>query len=125
MTFSSDYQERAQAFGFASPDAIQRALQDDEHTYVLDVRTPDEIAASGKVHHPHWATTRCTPQSCDALAAHPEEFVRNKDEAVVVLYCRSGRRASKAKEILQAKGYRHVLNAGGYDDVVEIQKGEW
>jgi phage shock protein E len=33
--------------------------------------------------------------------------------APVIVFCRSGRRAGKAKEMLEAKGYTKVLNAGG------------
>lgn len=31
-----------------------------------------------------------------------------------MLYCRSGRRSSLAQERLLEMGYRHVINAGGY-----------
>jgi len=38
--------------------------------------------------------------------------------ATIIVFCRSGRRAAKAKEILQSKGYTHVLNAGGLSDLI-------
>lgn len=113
-----DYQMRAEQFGFASPEKIMKALSNNE-THVLDVRTPDEIAEAGRLEHPNWIQTGCTPFECAQLSAAPEEFVQNKD-ATVVIYCRTGRRASKAKEVLESKGYSNVLNAGGYDDVVGI-----
>jgi phage shock protein E len=112
----SDYQTRAEEFGFASPEAIQIALRD-ERTHVLDVRTHEEIAAAGRLQHTNWIHTGCTPSECPDLSAAPEKFVPNKDDTVVI-YCRSGRRAGKAKEVLESHGYSHVLNAGGYDDVV-------
>jgi phage shock protein E len=36
----------------------------------------------------------------------------NKDETIY-LYCRSGNRSGKAKEILDQLGYSNVFNAGG------------
>jgi hypothetical protein len=49
----SDYETRAAEFGLASPEAIQIALNRDE-TIVLDTRTPDEIAAAGRLQHTNW-----------------------------------------------------------------------
>ncbi len=37
--------------------------------------------------------------------------------APVIIFCRSGRRAGKAKEVLEQKGYERVLNAGGVKDL--------
>jgi phage shock protein E len=118
MSMPSDYQARAEEFGLASPESIQIALSRDE-THVLDVRTLEEIAAAGRLEHANWTHTGCTPSECPELSAAPEKFVPNKD-ATVVIYCRSGRRAGKAKEVLESHGYSNVLNAGGYDDVVGI-----
>lgn len=75
----------------------------------------DEIAASGKIEvegHP-WMQTACTPMSSDL-----DLDTDNVDkDAPVVLYCRSGRRASRTKEILERRGFKNVLNGGGYDDM--------
>jgi phage shock protein E len=95
---------------------VKKALGDPS-TYVLDVRTPEEIAASGKVSHKNWSQVNGTPDSCPELAAHPERYVKEKD-ATVVVYCRSGRRAARAKEELVKQGYTgSILNAGGYDSL--------
>jgi phage shock protein E len=40
--------------------------------------------------------------------------------APIIIYCKSGRRADKAKQILEEKGYETVLNAGGYDDLLSM-----
>jgi phage shock protein E len=40
-----------------------------------------------------------------------------KHLAPVIIFCRSGRRAGKAKELLEEKGYKTVLNAGGLSDI--------
>jgi len=114
------YESRAKEYGLASPDEVKRALADSE-TYVLDTRTPAEIDASDKVRHDRWVQVNCTPDSCPDLEADPAKLIPSKD-ATVVLYCRSGRRAAKAKSVLQAKGYSGpILNAGGYDDMVEMK----
>jgi len=47
--------------------------------------------------------------SCDALSC--------RLLAPVVIYCASGRRASKAEEVLKKKGYARVYNAGGLRDM--------
>ncbi len=39
--------------------------------------------------------------------------------APVIVFCRSGRRAGKAKEMLEQKGYTNVLNAGGLTDLTK------
>ena len=39
----------------------------------------------------------------------------------IQLYCRSGGRAAKAKEALEAAGYTAIHNAGGIDDARKIR----
>lgn len=123
MIPTTDYEKRAKEYGFASPKEIKAALVNPE-AYVLDVRSPDEIAQYGKLGQQNtiqaqWKTTSCTAFECPALSLDPTQFVPNKD-ATIVIYCRSGRRAVTAKQILCSKGYKHVLNAGGLDDVQRI-----
>ncbi len=36
----------------------------------------------------------------------------------VVVYCRSGHRAGKAKQVLESNGYKRVFNASGYEALV-------
>ena len=36
-----------------------------------------------------------------------------------MLYCKSGRRAERARQALTAEGYTHVENRGGYEDLVK------
>jgi phage shock protein E len=40
----------------------------------------------------------------------------------VIVYCKSGRRAAKAVEVLKGHGYTHVYNAGGIADLEELTK---
>ncbi len=54
------------------------------------------------------------------LASHADELDRERD---VVLYCRSGARAGRAKKKLLEAGYRQVTNLGGLDDWKDCPSG--
>lgn len=67
------------------------------HLFILDVRTPAEYAEGhvpGAVNLPH-----------DQVAERLAEVPRDKD---VVLYCRSGRRAQVAADVLSSRGYERL-----------------
>jgi rhodanese-related sulfurtransferase len=78
-----------------TPDTLlERQRKGDEALLVLDVRTPEEFASGhvpGAVNIPY-----------DQLPARIGEVPRDKD---VVLYCRTGRRAALAAEVLAGQGY--------------------
>ena len=38
----------------------------------------------------------------------------------VIVFCKSGKRASHVKQILEERGYQNVMNAGGFADVNSI-----
>mmetsp|Transcript_28876 Transcript_28876/g.40585 ORF Transcript_28876/g.40585 Transcript_28876/m.40585 type:complete len:118 (-) Transcript_28876:66-419(-) len=114
---STDYQERAKTFNFASVEKIQAAAAS-PHVVFLDVRTMTEIEA--QAFHLPTLHAPCTPHQCELLDAKAEELIPSKDTPIII-FCRSGRRASKAQETLEAKGYTHVMNAGGIDDVPVLQ----
>jgi rhodanese-related sulfurtransferase len=40
----------------------------------------------------------------------------------VIVYCGSGKRAAKAKEVLEGKGYLKVLNAGAFGDLTYLRQ---
>ena len=46
-----------------------------------------------------------------------EQWAGGDKAQAIVVYCRSGRRSGRAREILQAAGFGDVTNGGGYDDV--------
>lgn len=117
------WEERAKDYGFATKEEVKTALALPE-TVVLDVRTPEEIAQAGKKVHPatpaNWVQTNCTADDCAHLRASPAKFVPDKS-ATIVIYCRSGRRAAAAKNVLISEGYTgNILNAGGYDDIADL-----
>lgn len=86
-----------------SQDALlQHQKMHGDHLFVLDVRTPQEFAEGhvpGAVNITH-----------DQLASRLAEVPKDKD---VVLYCRSGRRAAMAADVLQANGYERLSHLEG------------
>ena len=82
-----------------------------DHLFVLDVRTPQEYAEGhvpGAVNVPY-----------DQLASRLAEVPKDKD---VVLYCKSGRRAGIAADVLAANGYMRLSHLEG-DMPAWIAKG--
>jgi rhodanese-related sulfurtransferase len=86
-----------------SPQALlERQAKGDSSLFVLDVRSPEEFASGhvpGAVNVPY-----------DQVASKLAEIPKDKD---VVLYCKSGRRAGLAAEVLQANGYAKLEHLQG------------
>jgi phage shock protein E len=84
-------------------DALIERLDDGATApYVLDVRTVEEYVAGhvpGAVNIPH-----------DQVAARLAEVPKDRD---VVLYCRSGRRAQLAGQVLAENGYQQLGHLQG------------
>ena len=77
---------------------------------LLDVRSADEYASG------HLQGARNIPH--DRIAAEIVAAVPDKT-AVVILYCRSGRRAETAMKAMRDLGYENVSNFGGLEDAQE------
>lgn len=77
---------------------------------VLDVRTAEEFTNG---HLPQ--ATNMPIQSFDVAAV--DKLVGGDKSKPIVTYCSKGGRAQKAKDQLEAAGYTHVVNGGGYDDL--------
>ena len=80
---------------------------------LVDVRTQQEYdqgALQGALHIPH-----------DQIADRLTELGNDKNRQIV-LYCRSGNRAGKAEAILKENGYQNILNAGGYNSLIEYKQ---
>jgi rhodanese-related sulfurtransferase len=78
---------------------------------VLDVRSPEEFVSGyvpGAVNIPH-----------DQLASRLAEVPKDKE---IVLYCRSGRRAALAADVLAANGYSRLEHLEG-DIAAWVEKG--
>lgn len=76
----------------------------------IDVRSAEEFKAG----HLQGALNI----SADEIASKIKSISPDKN-APVNLYCRSGRRAEAALQILKKEGYTNVRNHGGYDDLVK------
>jgi phage shock protein E len=77
-------------------------------TEVLDVRTPVEFMTG------HLGQARNLNVNDDDFAQQVTKLDTTK---TYVVYCRSGKRSSKAADIMYQKGFHHVVNGGGYDDL--------
>ncbi|TVT40460.1 rhodanese-like domain-containing protein [Hymenobacter setariae] len=77
-------------------------------TQVLDVRTSPEYMLG------HLQPAQNLNVNDDNFAQQVAKLDTSK---TYVVYCRSGKRSSKAADIMYQKGFRHVVNGGGYDDL--------
>ncbi|MHA1472970.1 MAG: rhodanese-like domain-containing protein [Promethearchaeota archaeon] len=74
---------------------------------LFDVRTEEERNTDGyAVGSTHF----------DIKRLESGELPDNSKEKIIYIYCRSGGRAEKAKEILEANGFQNVINIGGLVD---------
>jgi phage shock protein E len=79
---------------------------------VIDVRTADEYAGG------HLASAVNLPvQELSSRLGEIDALVAGDKTRPVVVYCAAGGRAAKAKLQLEAAGYAHVVNGGGFDDL--------
>jgi phage shock protein E len=88
---------------YRDPAQLAQLIEKGQPPYLLvDVRTPQEFA-TGFI-----PTAVNIP--VDEIAGRPP----TKDKgALVVVYCRSGRRSAQAKSILEGMGYTGVVDFGG------------
>ena len=76
----------------------------------IDVRTAEEFAAG------HVESAVNIPY--EEIGARISE-VTTDSEAVIYLYCRSGRRSGIALETLEASGFSNAVNVGGLEDALK------
>jgi phage shock protein E len=83
---------------------LDRARAADDSFVIVDVRTPAEFAQGhvpGAINIP-----------VDQVANRLSELATAKDKDVV-LYCRSGKRAGQAAEVLKSNGFNKLLHMEG------------
>ncbi|KUG13194.1 rhodanese [Elizabethkingia sp. HvH-WGS333] len=88
-------------------------LVNDNKTFLVDVRTPEEYNAEkieGAVNIP-----------LDQVESRLSEFRGKKN---IVVYCRSGIRAGKAKDLLQKNNIPDVYSGTSYQNVSELKKNK-
>ena len=88
---------------------IKRMVADG--AYLVDVRTPQEFAEG------HVAGSYNIP--VDEVAANLDKFKHKKN---IIVFCRSGARAAKAKQILEGNGIKNVTNGGNWTDINAVLK---
>jgi rhodanese-related sulfurtransferase len=139
LSTMADYETRAKDYGFASKSEIQAVSVTKSPVIWMDVRTLAEIEADGRVYPVNEFQTwihvpDCSPDDCPSLRNNPEQYlgstIATEESAhsqtpppTLVLYCKSGRRAHTARQILrQHKAYDGwtILNAGGYVDIANL-----
>lgn len=78
------------------------------HSIIIDVRTQEEWDngyIEDAIHIP-----------LSIISEDIDKYVKSYDEEIL-LYCRSGNRSGKAKEILEKLGYSNAINIGGISDI--------
>ena len=86
---------------------------DREHALVIDVCTSWEFKQK---HYPGAVNI-----PVDEIDGRIKELGKDKKRPLVV-YCASGVRAEEAKEILNEKGFKNVLNGGSLEEMSENKK---
>lgn len=89
----------------SGPSDVEQKIQ--AGAIIVDVRSPEETASGiyrGAVNIP-----------IDQAESRIAEF--GAKDKPVVLYCRSGNRAGRVKQMLESRGFTDVTNAGGIADM--------
>lgn len=84
---------------------------------LLDVRDPQEVAATGKI-----AGAAVVSRGTLEFRADPENPSRHpalRPDAVVLVYCGGGSRAALAGRTLKELGFTNVFNAGGFQALAD------
>lgn len=85
-------------------DAVKMILN--KEGILLDIRSPEEYNSG------HIENSILLPP--DKVSLYAEKTLKNK-EALILLYCRTGRRSGLALDMLKALGYKNAYNLGGID----------
>jgi len=90
-------------------ESAKMLLKNDENSVLVDVRSPQEYKEThldGSINIPIYEIE----QKC-------KEIITNKN-CIVIVYCQSGGRSSKAIKILEKQGYNKLYNIeGGLDNI--------
>lgn len=92
-----------------SDTAVSASQVDYKTAFLVDVRTPEEFAegsAKGAVNIP-----------VDEIENRLKEF---EGKGNIVVFCRSGKRSSRAKSMLEEHGIKSVTNGGTWEEVAAI-----
>lgn len=90
-----------------SPEEAKTLMDTETNYIILDVRTPEEYAEG---HIPNAVNLDHEDISSKAEAMLPDK------DALLLVYCRSGRRSKIAAEALVELGYSNIKEFGGIND---------
>ena len=93
--------------------AERKALYQRPGTVTIDARSPKEYEAG--------TLTKALNIVHSEVPANVDRLPAAKDTTILV-FCRRGVRAGKAREALVGLGYTNVVNVGGYDDVKDFDE---
>ena len=96
-----------EGYGGITPDDLNTKLVENPDLILIDVRTPEEIAANGVIEAANVITIPLE-QFIELKAMWPEDL-----NAPIVVYCGSGHRSTLAMTILWTYGYTDVLSLKG------------
>lgn len=82
-----------------------------EGALIVDVRSGEEYASG------YYKNAKNIP--VDQVESRLKDF--GDKNGKIVVYCRSGGRSSRAKSILEANGFKNVVNGGGLSDMPEVK----
>lgn len=82
----------------------------DEKTFLVDVRTPGEVAQKG--------VPGAENIPLDKIPQNLDIFKDAHAQGSVVVFCRSGARSEQAKNYLRDQGLDQVFNGGGIQEVL-------
>lgn len=95
-------------FGQTDNDELSKAIKGG--AYLVDVRTPGEFAGGsveGAVNIP--------------LSDVARELKQFEGKETIVVFCKSGNRSGKAKQILEQNGFKNVINGGSWQNVNSVK----
>lgn len=95
-------------------DEFEEMFGNDDHSFLLDVRTPEEVA-DGVIEEVADGTLD-RPLTLNFFAKDFEQQLKQLDQApAYYVYCRSGKRSAQACALMERLGFEQVYNIdGGY-----------
>ena len=83
----------------------------DKNATLIDLRNQDELDEFGFIKNAVHIPLHELPDKLKDVKSYSKP---------IVLFCKAGGRAERAKEFLEAQGLTEVYNAGGYNDVKSV-----
>lgn len=93
-----------------SDEALKQHIE--QGALLVDVRSPEEFAAG--------TAPNAINIPLDQIATQIDKL---RDQGTIIVFCRSGKRATEAKKILDQAGIKPVINGGTWQRVKTIAQG--